>query len=149
MGGRGRGPLRPMSLHSELMCAWFQAISCLETASVPAALVQFRPPIKRTRKDDAASWRTPDEMRLSWTGMWGWWRPRNLLQIRFTPWTHPERDWESGWKSHHARFWEQPPSSKCLIFGHKCCRRRRVADFKIEFTIWIELPDRVWAALLF
>lgn len=43
-------------------------------------------------------------------------------------------------RSHHVSSWLvlAAPPCECLIFGHKCCPRR-VANFKIEFTIWIEL----------
>jgi len=91
-------------------------------------------PIKRTRKDDAASW--PAE-RGAGAGAGA--RPRNLLQIRFTP-SVAGGGWWWGKKSHHVSSWLvlAAPPCECLIFGHKCCPRR-VANFKIEFTIWIEL----------
>lgn len=51
-----------------------------------------------------------------------------------------EADDDGAKKSHHVSSWLvlAAPPCECLIFGHKCCPRR-VANFKIEFTIWIEL----------
>lgn len=152
MGGRWAEGVRSFKTHVPQLWAYVRLIS---GNFLPRNRFRSRrtnsisPPnkthTKRWRRILANSWR--DEASLDWDvrGV----PPKEFTTNSFYALNTSGEGLGFGVKEPSCEILGAAPSSECLIFGHKCCRRRRVADFKIEFTIWIELPDRVGAALLF